>query len=185
MHEPPENMQDEPNSMLEQEAGQSFAVPAELAGEYTHGTLSPQNSVDPSVPPPRSDAVDEIIEATTGASRRLRARIGHYGPHHVAAIAAQLAAEFPGMFAGPDVLGPVRVPPPVLPSIDDRAQATVDRLMHERLERGITRQIAAEAHVIVDSSPSRRSASFAFQKPRRMGKPAGSKLARKAARGKL
>jgi len=216
MHEPLENMQDEPEKewndaevnaevnrarqierdqmaeYFDREAGQSFAVPAELAGEYTHGTpenmqddaemaerldderaaeldlwingpKSPQNSVDPSVPPPRSASVEEIIEATTGASRRLRACIGHYGPHYVTAIAAQLAAELPGMFAGPDVLGPVRVPPPILPGIDE--------------------------HVVMCSSPHPEQPPvhepYRYRKPPGSGKPAGSKLARKAARGKL
>jgi hypothetical protein len=219
MHKPPENMQDEPEKewndaevnaevnrhrqierdqmaeYFDREAGRSFAVPAELAGEYKHEALSPQNSIDPSVPPPHSATLEEIIEATKHAPRRPRAMLDVGFPlrgYQVAAIAASLAAEYPGMFAGPDVLRPVRVPPPLLPAIDDQAQATVDRLMRDRLERGITRQIAAEAHVVVADPPPlerrkghRKGYRLMDRPPRYAGEPAGSKLARKAARGKL
>jgi hypothetical protein len=91
-----------------------------------------------------------------------RASLG-YRPHQVMAIAAALVASSPEMFAGPDALELAhreawpRDPAPPLP-YEMRPQPRA--LPRERRPRPI----------VVDT---------------RGGKPAGSKLARKAARGRL
>ena len=176
-------------------AGQSFSVPADAACEYTHESF-PRPEPEHILGSPELDKVVEGILADPekyslapnfkledpGAPRP-RQRAMRYRPYQVLAIASLLAAEHPGMFAGPDILGPVRIPPPPVPPIDfDRYRKAInpppivlDSIrepepppLEKRPGHRSGYKIASEAHHV-----------------NRGGKPSGSKLARKAARGKL
>lgn len=135
-----------------------------LGGEYSAPDFKLE---DPYAPPP-------VIGAQLPPqSRHRRLFATPYAAHQVMAIAALLAAENPGMFAGPDVLGPVVMPPlpPLPPRVSD-------------FEQGLARHIAAESHVVVADRPAVPSRKIPSREARG-GKPAGTKLARKAARGRL
>lgn len=158
-------------------AGQSFSADPETAAEYILGSSqfdadlqrvleddgTVQNAIDPSLPPPPSATLEEIVEATKHVPRRPRLDALIYRPHQVMAIAASLVADFPGMFAGPDILSPLRVPLPPLVVADPPP-------LEKRPGHRSGYKVASEAHHVPTS---------------RFHKPAGSKLARKAAKGKL
>lgn len=157
-------------------AGQSFSVPAGTAGEYTHesfprpepehilGSPEFEKVVEEVLADPEKYSLAPNFKLEDPGAPRPRQRAMLYRPHQVIAIAALLAAEHPGMFAGPDILGPVRIPPPPVPPIDvDRYRAAAKPAPSIEKPRAL---------------PARPPFGSGM-------KPAGSKLARKAARGKL
>lgn len=94
----------------------------------------------------------------------------------------------------------VMPPAPELPPVDADLYRMKLRPYQERMRNEVMQAFkrgsdSEQPPIVIDSltqitseehhAPKRRPASFAFEKPRRMGKPSGSKLARKAARGKL
>lgn len=110
-------------------------------------------------------------------------------PHQVLAIAATLAAEFPWMFDGGDVLRPVRSYAPA--GLRKLGEGKVEVLpLAEVLPKIDPLPVPPRPPIVIDSMTDEAASGLRPVKSRslflqRMGRPAGSKLARKAARGKL